>query len=80
MNLAFSQEDLDFKEEVRVFLKSEYPSKIREKQEKGLPLERDDVIKWQKLFAKKVGLLLIGQKNMGELVGLQPKNIFFKMN
>ena len=45
MNLAFSQEDLDFKEEVRVFLKSEYPSKIREKQEKGLPLERDDVIK-----------------------------------
>ena len=53
MNLAFSQEDLDFKQEVRVFLKSEYPSTIREKQEKGLPLERGDVIKWQKLLAKK---------------------------
>jgi len=53
MDLVFSKEDLDFKEEVRVFLKSEYPSKIREKQEKGLPLEREDVVKWQKLLAKK---------------------------
>jgi len=53
MDLAFSQEDLDFQEEVKVFLKSEYSSEIKEKQEKGLPLERQDVVNWQKLLAKK---------------------------
>ena len=47
MDLVFSQEDLDFQEEVRSFLASEYPSDIKEKQDKRLPLEAEDVIKWQ---------------------------------
>ena len=53
MDLVFSQEDLDFQEEVRSFLTSEYPSDIKEKQDKRLPLEAEDVIKWQKILAKK---------------------------
>ena len=53
MDLVFSQEDLDFQEEVRSFLASEYPSDIKEKQDKRLPLEAEDVIKWQKILAKK---------------------------
>ena len=57
MDLVFSQEDLDFQEEVRSFLASEYPSDIKEKQDKRLPLEAEDVIKWQKILAKKGTLL-----------------------
>lgn len=53
MDLIFSQEDLDFQEEVRVFLKTEYPHEIKEKQEKRISLDQEDVIKWQKLLAKK---------------------------
>ena len=53
MDLVFSQEDLDFQEEVRSFLTSEYPLDIKEKQDKRLPLEAEDVIKWQKILAKK---------------------------
>jgi len=53
MDLTFSKEDLDFQKEVQIFLKTKYPTEIKEKQEKGLPLDREDVIKWQKLLAKK---------------------------
>ena len=53
MNLTFSKEDLDFQKEVQIFLETKYPIDIKEKQDKGLPLDREDVIKWQKLLAKK---------------------------
>ena len=53
MDLTFSKEDLDFQKEVQIFLKTKYPIEIKEKQEKGLLLDREDVIKWQKLLAKK---------------------------
>ena len=53
MNLTFSKEDLDFQKEVQIFLETKYPIDIKAKQDKGLPLDREDVIKWQKLLAKK---------------------------
>jgi alkylation response protein AidB-like acyl-CoA dehydrogenase len=53
MDLVFSQEDLDFQEEIRSFLTSEYPLDIKEKQDNRLPLEPEDTIKWQKILAKK---------------------------
>ena len=53
MDLAFSKEDLNFKSEVIDFLNSEYPLEIKEKQDKRLPLNKNDVIKWQKILAKK---------------------------
>ncbi|HIC27170.1 MAG TPA: pimeloyl-CoA dehydrogenase large subunit, partial [Gammaproteobacteria bacterium] len=51
MDLVFSQEDLDFQEEIRSFLTSEYPLDIKEKQDNRLPLEPEDTIKWQKILA-----------------------------
>lgn len=53
MDLVFSQEELDFQDEIKVFLQSEYPLDIKQKQDKRLPLDKDDVIRWQKLLAKK---------------------------
>ena len=53
MDLVFSQEDLDFQEEIRSFLSSEYPLDIKERQDNRLPFEPEDVIKWQKILAKK---------------------------
>ena len=44
MDLTFSQEDLNFQYEVREFLSSEYPPVIKEKQDKRLPLEKEDII------------------------------------
>ena len=51
MDLKFSKEDLDFQAEVRDFLISEYPLAIKEKQDKRLPLEKLDIISWQKILA-----------------------------
>ena len=53
MDLTYSKEDLDFQSEVRDFLNSEYPLKIKEKQDKRLPLEKEEVITWQKILASK---------------------------
>ena len=44
MDLTFSKEDLDYQAEVRDFLTSEYPLAIKEKQDKRLPLEKEDII------------------------------------
>ena len=53
MDLTFSQDELDFQEEVKNFLSSEFPSGIKEKQDKRMPLKAEDIVKWQKILAKK---------------------------
>ena len=65
MDLAFSQEDLDFQEDVRNFLASEYPLDIKEKQDKRLPLEREDLIAWQKILATKGWFAINWPKKFG---------------
>ena len=45
MDLTFSKEDLDFQKEVQIFLKTKYPTEIKEKQEKGLPLDLEHLFK-----------------------------------
>lgn len=53
MNVNFTETDLAFQEEVRNFFHNEYPADIREKQEKGVYLKKDDHIRFQKaLYAK----------------------------
>ena len=52
MDLTFSQEELDFQEEVKNFLSSEFPSDIKEKQDKRMPLKAEDIVKWQKILAR----------------------------
>ena len=53
MSASFSKEDLDFKQEVTNFLDANYPEDIKEKQDKRLPLEKEQFIRWQKLLTSK---------------------------
>ena len=53
MDLNFSKEDLEFRDEVRAFLENEYPKHIREKMHNGEELTRDEVVEWNKSVAKK---------------------------
>ncbi len=80
MNLSFSEEDLKFQDEVRSFIAENYPADIKNKMDNGIPVSKEDIQTWQRILSKKVGLQLIGLKNMAEQVGLLHKNIFSKMN
>ncbi|MES9971794.1 MAG: acyl-CoA dehydrogenase family protein [Candidatus Thiodiazotropha sp.] len=53
MNVSFTQEELAFRDEVRAFFQEKFPSDIKEKQEKGIYLSKEDHIAWQKaLYAQ----------------------------
>ena len=75
MDLTFSKEDLDFQAEVRDFLTSEYPLAIKEKQDKRLPLEKEDIISWQKILASKGWFAINWPKKYG-VAGLTPTQIY----
>ena len=53
MDLSFSKEDLDFRQEVVDFLDNNYPSDIKEMQDKRLPLDKEQNIRWQKILSNK---------------------------
>ena len=48
MHVSFTNEENDFQKEVNTFFNEKYPADIKEKQNKSVPLEKDDFIKWQK--------------------------------
>ena len=50
MNLAFSEEDLAFRQEVRDFLAARLPDDIRERCGRGHILGSEDLIRWQKIL------------------------------
>ncbi|MDX1403084.1 MAG: acyl-CoA dehydrogenase family protein [Woeseiaceae bacterium] len=50
MNVNLSAEEQAFRDEVRKFFAEKYPDDIREKQDKGIPLAREDIIRWQKIL------------------------------
>lgn len=50
MNLAFSDEDLAFREEVREFLDKRLPEDIRDRCARGYIVGNDDLIRWQKIL------------------------------
>ena len=50
MNVTLTDEELAFREEVRTFFEEKLPADIREKQEKGIALSRDDMVRWQKIL------------------------------
>jgi hypothetical protein len=50
MNVNFSKDELAFRDEVRAFLREKYPADLREKQERGIALEKDDIVRWQKIL------------------------------
>ena len=79
MDLTFSKEDLDFQAEVRDFLTSEYPLEIKKKQDKRLPLEKEDIISWQKILASRGWFAINWPKEHGG-VGLTPTEIYILQN
>ena len=50
MNINFSKKELIFQKEVRAFLKAKYPDDIRKKQDSGISLNRNEMIRWQKIL------------------------------
>ena len=52
MDLNFSKEDLEFRDEVREFLDKEYPEHIKEKMNNGDELSREEIVEWHKAVAK----------------------------
>ena len=53
MDLKFSEADLTFRQEVVNFLEAEYPEDIKAKQDKRIPLEKDEIVRWQKILNQK---------------------------
>jgi alkylation response protein AidB-like acyl-CoA dehydrogenase len=53
MDLEFSREELAFREEVRSFVAEKLPDDIREKVDQGIPLAKNDAVRWQKLLYEK---------------------------
>ena len=50
MNVNLTDQDLDFRDEVRTFLTEKYPADIRDKRNKGVTLSREEMVRWQKVL------------------------------
>ena len=48
MHVSFTTEENNFQKEVNSFFNEKYPADIKEKQNKSVPLEKEDFIRWQK--------------------------------
>ena len=47
MDVTLSEKDLAFREEIRAVFRDEFPEDIRAKREKGVPMEREDLVRFQ---------------------------------
>ena len=52
MHVSFTTEENEFQKEVNSFFNEKYPADIKEKQNKSIPLEKEDFIRWQKTLYK----------------------------
>jgi hypothetical protein len=59
MDISFSEQDLQFQEEIRSALANDYPSHVREKQEQGMALSKQDMIDFHKFLYEKNWLDLL---------------------
>ncbi|WP_168452855.1 acyl-CoA dehydrogenase family protein [Sphingopyxis microcysteis] len=53
MDMEFSPEDLAFQQEVRDFIAENYPAELREKQDEGEEMSKEDFLVWHKILHKK---------------------------
>jgi alkylation response protein AidB-like acyl-CoA dehydrogenase len=53
MDMEFSPEDIAFQQEVRDFIAENYPAHLREKQDEGDELSKEDFLSWHKILYKK---------------------------
>ena len=50
MNVNLTEDEIAFRDEVREFFAEKYPADLRQKQDEGIILDREDTIRWQKLL------------------------------
>ena len=50
MNVTFTEDELAFREELRAFFRDKLPADIVDKQLRGIPLEKEDYVLFQKLL------------------------------
>ena len=53
MDLNFTQQDESFRDEVRAFLRDDYPPQVRARQEAGEALTKDEQVAWQQALNKR---------------------------
>jgi alkylation response protein AidB-like acyl-CoA dehydrogenase len=53
MDLAFTPEEIAFRDEVRAFIAETYPESLRGKQDEGEELGKEDMLSWHRILAKK---------------------------
>ena len=53
MDLAFTPEELAFREEIRAWVKANLPADISQKVHSAMRLTRDDLQRWAKILGKK---------------------------
>jgi alkylation response protein AidB-like acyl-CoA dehydrogenase len=53
MDMEFSPEDLAFQQEVRDFIAENYPADLRDKQDEGEEMSKEDFLAWHKILHKK---------------------------
>lgn len=53
MNAEFTAEELAFRDEVRSFLKNEFPAEYRTKIDTNIRLSKEEIVNWQKILYKK---------------------------
>ena len=71
MDLNFSKEDLEFRDEVREFLDKEYPKHIKEKMNNGETSSLEKRLSnGIKLWLRKAGWVILGRLSMVVLVGM----------
>ena len=53
MEISFTEKDLEFRDEIRSWIQHDYPKHIKDKQEKGESLTKEEVIEFHKALAAK---------------------------
>lgn len=50
MDIAYTAQELAFRDEVRAFLRDKLPKEIADRVRRGIRLSKDDVVRWQKIL------------------------------
>ena len=81
MDLDFNQDDIDFRNEVRDFIKVSYTQEMKDelaRSKNGSASKELHLLNGKSHYMKKAGLLQIGLKSMVVQVLQQHKNIFLR--
>lgn len=65
MDLSFTAEEENFREEVRAFVAARYPQHLHKKAAAGMPYEREDYVSWMQILAEKGWLAWSWAENEG---------------